>query len=151
MYAEARRATGRDEAFCLDIVQDAMLRVIRSMKRLDSEARLRGWLKVVVRSCAYDRFRRESRRRKREVSRGTIATEPVGDESTRDRLDWLREAIATLDEPSARMLIMRHRFGWSLERIGSALGLSTGAVDGRLRRIVSALRRRRPQELIDEP
>ncbi len=32
IFTEARRATGRDESYCLDVVQDAMRRVIRSMK-----------------------------------------------------------------------------------------------------------------------
>ena len=38
MLAEAVRATGRDESFCLDVVQDAMMRVIRSMKPMSSGA-----------------------------------------------------------------------------------------------------------------
>ncbi len=38
---------------------------------------------------------------------------------------------------------MRHRFGWTLQDIGRALGLSPGAVDGRLRRLVRTLRKRK--------
>jgi DNA-directed RNA polymerase specialized sigma24 family protein len=48
--AEARRATGRDESFCLDVVQDAMMRVIKSMKPLPHEAALYRWMRVVIRS-----------------------------------------------------------------------------------------------------
>src|SRR5262245_41491413 len=29
LYAQARRATRRDESFCLDVVQDAVLRIMR--------------------------------------------------------------------------------------------------------------------------
>jgi hypothetical protein len=35
---------------------------------------------------------------------------------------------------------MRHRLGWTLERIGAVVGLAPGAVDGRLRRIIGRLR-----------
>ena len=68
VYAEAARATGRDEAFCLDVVQDAMMRVIRSMRPLPAEDDVRRWLRAVVHSCAYDRLRSETRRRRRETA-----------------------------------------------------------------------------------
>ena len=66
MYAQARGASGRDESFCLDVVQDAMLRVIKSVPAMESADDLRRWLRVVVQSCAYDRFRAETRRKARE-------------------------------------------------------------------------------------
>jgi len=44
------------------------------------------------------------------------------------------------------MLLMRHRFGWTLQQIGAALGIKPGAVDGRLRRLVGGLRRRAQEE-----
>jgi RNA polymerase sigma factor (sigma-70 family) len=66
MYRWARRATGRDEAFCLDVVQDAMMRIIRSLKPLQSERQLRGYLRAATQSCALDRLRSERRRRERE-------------------------------------------------------------------------------------
>jgi DNA-directed RNA polymerase specialized sigma24 family protein len=50
MYRWARRATGRDEAFCLDVVQDAMMRIIRSLKPLQSERQLRGYLRAATQS-----------------------------------------------------------------------------------------------------
>ena len=59
MYAMARRSTGRDESFCLDVVQECMMRVIRSIKPMATESELRRWLHVVVRSCALDALRRE--------------------------------------------------------------------------------------------
>ena len=66
LYSQARRATGRDEAFCLDVVQESVLRVIRSVRAAHSEAQFNAWLNLVVRTAAYDLLRGESRRRKRE-------------------------------------------------------------------------------------
>ena len=141
MYAQARRATGRDEATCLDIVQDAMMKVIHSIRPFDEEARFRPWLRAVVINCAYDRLRSESRRIAREQTASTNKTE-TDIEELEDRLAWLRGELASMDEHSTRLIIMRHRFGWTLQQIGAAVGLSPGAVDGRLRRTLSTLRKK---------
>jgi RNA polymerase sigma factor (sigma-70 family) len=142
MNAEARRATGRDESFCLDVVQDAMLRVIRWMKPMDTEQRLRAWLRVVVQSCAYDRLRTEARRQRRDHTAAQQRPPDRPDRELAERLDWLRGELAALDGPPAQLLLMRYRLGWTLQRIGNVLGLTPGAVDGRIKRTVAALRRR---------
>lgn len=147
MYAEARRVTRRDEAFCLDVVQDAMLRVIRGMKPLDTESRLHCWVRRVVHSCALDRLRADLRRARRDAAHRT--SQAPQREELQDRLDWLRKQLNGLDEPSFDLLLMRHRFGWTLARIGRILGLTPGAVDGRLNRITERLRRE-AEERFDE-
>lgn len=155
MYADARRAAGRDEAFCLDVVHDAMLRVIRSMKAMPNEAALRCWLTRVVHSCACDRLRAEVRRRQRETSYAereqnrTNAQSEDGNRDVAEQLDWLRSELARLDRDSADLLTLRHRFGWTLKRIASALKKHPGALHGRLGRIVAALRKR-AQERFDD-
>ena len=150
MYAEARRATGRDESFCLDVVQDAMIRVIRSLRPMDSETGLRSWLRAVVQCCAYDRLRAEARRVRRE--RKAIEARPAeasADIDIAEKMAWLRRELAALDDQQAQLLVMRYRLGWTLQRIGEAVGLKPGAVDGRLNRAVSALRRRAEEQFHD--
>lgn len=153
MLAEAFRVTRRDESFCLDVVQDAMVRVIRirSLKPMRTADDLRRWLRVVVRSCAYDRLRRESRSRARErrAAAGRDTAAPRGDDELAGRLRWIERELAAMDDRSAEVLLMRHRFGWTLKKIGRALGLKPGAVDRRLRGAVEALRRR-AREDVDE-
>ncbi|MCP4250444.1 MAG: sigma-70 family RNA polymerase sigma factor [bacterium] len=149
MYAEARRATGRDEAFCMDVVQDAMVRVIKSVRPMDAEKRLRGWLRVVVQSCAYDRLRKEIRRQRWEETASEMPSERATGDDLGERLDWLEGELSNLDDRQAKMVVMRYRLGWTLQRIGAALGLSPGAVDGRLGRAVTTLRRR-ARETFDE-
>lgn len=142
MYAEARRVTNRDESFCLDVVQDAMVRVIRSMKPMDAEHRLRGWLKVVVQTCACDRLRREVRmqRRERLVSRKSRPSTHC--DETVQRMEWIQNELSNLDDPHVRLIVLRYRLGWTLQRIGRAMGLKPGAVDGRIHRAIAVLRRR---------
>jgi len=156
--AEARRATGRDEAFCLDVVQDAMMRVIRSIPRagLDGDDAVAAWLRTVVRSCAYDRLRAERRRAKREARRGpdfdhaSSARHQRPDEVDR-QLAWLARELASLPREQARLVHLRYRLGWTLARIGRATGLTASAADGRISRAVTAIRRRADQEFSDEP
>src|SRR5688572_24090381 len=67
LYRCARSVTRRDEHFCLDVVQDAVLRVVRTIRPVTGgEGQLLAWLKLVVQSVAYDALRREQRRTARE-------------------------------------------------------------------------------------
>ncbi len=153
LYAEARRITNRDESFCLDVVQDAMIRVIRSLRPVETERQLTAWLKTVVRAAAYDRLRGVLRRQQREASRHSADAVDYDDdgacEALRDRLRWLRRELASMDGSNARLLVMRYRLGWTLERIGAVLGIAAGAVDGRIRRAVAGLKER-AKETSDE-
>jgi len=150
MYREAQRATGADEATNLDVVHDAMLRVIRRLRApFNDEAALASWLRKIVYSCACDRLRAETRRRRRETERDGPNAPPSDDSRSgvaiedallAERLAWLRDRIASLDEEQNALLAMRYRFNWTLERIGRTLGLTAGAVDGRLARLIAKLR-----------
>ena len=73
MYAHAIRITGRDESFCLDVVQESVLRVIRSVRRVRCREELAAWLRLVVQTTAYDLLRSESRRQRREAAVGVPA------------------------------------------------------------------------------
>lgn len=140
VLTEARVASLRDEQFCLDIVQETMLRVIRGLKPINDHEHLRRWLRVVVQSCCIDALRRERRRRVRDRSAAApdAHAAPRGD----DRIPWLLAQLDELDAEQRRLLDMRFRFGWTLRRIGAVMGLREGAVDGRINRALLSLRRR---------
>ncbi len=141
MGRESARLSGRDDAFCADVVQDSMMRVIRSLKPMDAEDGLRRWLRVVVRSCVYDRLRQESRRHARDRAASRPASRHP-DPDLQGRIRWLEKELQSVGDANADLLLMRYRFGWTLQQIGATLGLKPGAVDGRLRRLLSTLRRR---------
>ncbi len=148
MRREAARATGRDEAFCLDVVQDSMMRVIRSMKPMPTDDDLRRWLGVVVRSCAYDRLRREARARDRQ-RRAAPGPTPEHDPELDGRIHWLEHQLQSMGSFNTELLLMRYRFGWTLQQIANTVGLKPGAVDGRLRRLIGVLRRRAREQCDD--
>lgn len=146
---EARRTTGRDESFCLDVVQDSMMRAVRSIPALGNEGELRAWLRAVVRSCAYDRLRGERRRTAREER--AVASAPLGSIESSDReldgrLIWLEHELRALPRDLAHLVHLRYRLGWTLARIGRTTGLSAGAVDGRVGRTIDTLQRRAKEE-----
>ena len=96
-------------------------------------------------------MRAETRRVRRE--RAAFEARPQGadhdDSGLREQLAWLRAELATLNDQPAQLLAMRYKLGWTLQRIGEALGLKPGAVDGRLNRAVAALRRKAEERFHD--
>jgi len=154
MFACARRASGRDESICLDIVHDAMLRVMRSIpKSIDSETELRAWLARVVPSCALDTLRSEQRRRARETrasAREAASGSPAPQSDLDERIAWLRSELDAQGDQTAALIRLRHALGWTLARIGRAFNLSPGAVDGRISRALSTMREN-AREKLDEP
>lgn len=154
LYRKARRATGRDEAFCLDVVQEAVLRIVRCVRPVESEGRFRAWLRLVVQTTAYDLMKSDARRARREavvVAAGapSVSGPTAGDVDAADRLAWLRRQVAALAPEVARMIDLRFQQSWTLARIGQSLGLSVGTVDGRLRKAIGRLREL-AQEEFDE-
>ncbi len=151
LFREAARATGRDESFCLDVVQDAFLRLVRRPPRVDGAAALHAWLRRVVVSAACDRLRAEARRMERE--RRSAAACPRAAErdavEAGERLARLRRERARLDE-TADLPVLRHRAGSTLGSLGALFGLSGSAVDGRITRALARLRRRLDDEETDD-
>lgn len=141
LYATARSASGRDEAFCLDVVQEAMLRIIRCIRPVTTAAQLQAWLTLVVRTTAFDLLTAERRRRQREQDWGREVA-PRGDDPDAERLAWLRDEIERMEPALGQMFRLRYHDGWTLTRIANLLGVSIGSVDGHLRRALDQVRLR---------
>jgi len=152
LYGQARRATRRDESFCLDVVQDAVLRVIRNVRPVTSEARFRAWLRLVVQTVAWDRLRADRRRMRHEYQAtvvraaaavggggGTDGVEADASSGDGDLHAWLRAEIAKLDPDIVRLVELRFDRRMTLARMSETLGLSIGTIDGRLRRALKEL------------
>ena len=147
LYAQARRATRRDESFCLDVVQDAMLRIIRTVRTVRDEAQFRSWLRLVVQTTAWDRLRSEKRRTQRELAAVAVrACENRSESADKEQLEWLRQQIRRFDPQIAQMLELRYEKHWTLAKIGRFFGLSIGTIDWRLRKVLGELRLRALEE-----
>lgn len=144
MYREARRLIGDDENSCLDIVHDAMLKSMRSIRPISEYEPLRQWVRLVVKSVAYDWLRRKIRRRECAMDLQREPAERSREDAeiqTQARLAWIEEQLNSAPPDLRHLLSMRYRIGMTLQQIGSALKLKPGAVDGRIRRAVEQLRR----------
>src|SRR5690606_7531615 len=101
MVLMARSVTGRDESFCLDVTQDAMLRIVRSMRPMATEDDLRRWLLRIVHTAALDRLRSEARRQRRERiaaegGRSARASEADPDSELAEQITALRAQLEAL-------------------------------------------------------
>jgi RNA polymerase sigma factor (sigma-70 family) len=130
-------------------VHDAVLRIVRTIRPVTGgEGQLVAWLHVVVKSAAYDRLRREQRRSHREQTAHATPAEaassaPVGNGAElAEQLAWLRDELGRLDPKIVELIEMRYSHGWTLLAIAERLGLSTGTVDGRIRRALERMRLR---------
>lgn len=136
-----KRLTGRDESFCLDAVQEAMLRVVRKIKPMTAWGDVDRWMQRVLHTAALDLLRRESRRAARE-RRGAreSAGSPVSGPELADQIAWVRARLAELPAADGWLVWLRLGRGRTLKEAGAATGMSGDAAHGRIRRTVQSLR-----------
>lgn len=163
--------TRRDDHFCLDIVQDAMIRVSRSLSPrlgIATVADLDRWMVRVIHTTALDALRKESRRRVREsrsvkdragpraAASQTFPANAPGSPAAHhatflaERIDWLRARLDELDAEERSLLAARFGSDATLDRIARAHGISPGAATGRLTRLLIRLRLLSPESLRDD-
>lgn len=133
----AARASRRDESFCLDVVHDATLRLLKGVKPTLTDAQLDLYFKRCVISATIDRLRRDARRLARERARGSTPNAIHADE---ERIASLRAALARFDHLDHALLTSRFGHGATIEEAAAAQGLSGPAAHGRIRRALQRLR-----------
>ncbi len=149
MFVTVKHSTGCDEATCLDIVQDAMLKAVRKMKALKSHQHTVAWTKAVAKTTAYDFLRKRQRHRRMTGSMDRIepgvanAEQEIGELA---RLAWVQEQLKELPAELGSMIGLKYRMGWTLREIGEKFGMKTGAVDGKIRRAMDELKQKAARE-----
>jgi RNA polymerase sigma-70 factor (ECF subfamily) len=133
--ATSRRMTGRDEAFCMDVVQDAMMKVVGKLPAFETASALEAWMMTAVRTSAIDRLRSEMRRVARERARGGV--DEVG--PARREVDELAAALRELGADERELLELRFARGQATSVIAEMFATTTNAVQGRVRRILAKL------------
>lgn len=143
--AVVRGRTGRDESFALDVVQDAMIRVARSMPRLESEGDVSRWMIRVLTTCALDRLRKEAREQARGRRVGSDPTTATTDREASiqraEAMELLGCHLAELTADQRAAIALRFWLGRSLSAIGRVFSVSEDAAHGRLRTSLHLLRR----------
>jgi RNA polymerase sigma-70 factor (ECF subfamily) len=154
VFQLAFRLTG-SEPDAEDIVQDTLLKAYRELKRFESRSSFRTWVHRITVNCAYDLLRQRPRHQAESLDARTeqraqgSGTEPEADCTSRpDRLafgaeiqDGVRAALDLLTPTERTAFVLRHFEGCSLDEIGEALGLRTGATKHSIFRAVQKMRR----------
>lgn len=153
--AIVRSRTGRDESFALDVVQDAMIRVARSMPQLESQDDMSRWMIRVLTTCALDRLKSEAREAARRAERvkGVHGSHPhatsaaserdesISAQALADSMEVLQRHLAELKPDQRAAISLRFWFGRSLAVIGRAFSTSEDAAHGNFRASIRVLRR----------
>jgi RNA polymerase sigma-70 factor, ECF subfamily len=143
VYSMALHFTG-DHGAANDVSQQVFITVYNAISRFRRESAFDTWLyRIVVNACWH-----EHRRRRRFVSLDEVVEPPQPREASverdylrQERIQAVREGIASL-KPKLRLpLVLRHLEGWTYEEIAAILGVSSGTVASRLNRARARLAR----------
>lgn len=139
MTAYVRRIVG-DAGRAEDIVQEAFMSALRSMRASDREILFRPWMFQIAKNACIDHLR--SARRAEEVSinsedfrphdEGRLAQAVPGTETSVSRNEeWnnVKQAFGGLPDSQREILALRELGGLSYEEIGGRVGLSRSAVE----------------------
>jgi RNA polymerase sigma-70 factor (ECF subfamily) len=138
--------TGGDEQSARDALQSAFLRVVRYIKRFESEDVLWSWLTVLARCAVIDEQRKEKRFQvlRRDCFQRQPPPEPGTARDVDGQLIGLLHARLEALETADRDLVERKYFAkQSVRELAAALDTTEKAVESRLVRV-----RRRLKELI---
>jgi RNA polymerase sigma-70 factor (ECF subfamily) len=141
----------RDEEQAKDAVQDAFLKVYRSLDRFEGRAGFYTWLYRIVMNQCLDRKRRDKSDREVEwndesaagvLNASESAASPAGRDADREAPDVaierseIRQAVAraidALPEDARRTIQLREIDGLSYKEIAEAMGIPKGTVMSRL-------------------
>lgn len=137
LFRIVQAKTKRDDAFAIDAVHDAWLRVARSLPVTPTLEALDRWLARAAISAALDRLRSEtSRRRREEMER------PARNATDQELIDAMLSELQHLNQADRSLIELRFRRGLSLESLARALDVGAKAAEIRLRRALGRLRDR---------
>ncbi len=143
----ARKATGRDESFCFDVIQESMLKLIQSLPVLNHQRAFDAWFSKVIYSTSRDLLRKEIRLAKREQKAITVHERTEVSQSQvssiledEERMVWLEKKIKELTLEEQQLLQQRFFLGRSLDQIARGLGISGYSARSRVKRLIKKLK-----------
>lgn len=139
LYAFILRKSGRPEV-AEDIVQEALVRVLRNLRRFDSRFRFSTWLFTIAKRLYMNANQKLSPTFDTDAVGVRAAAEPGPGQSNarletmdnaRDLLDAL---LADLPEQQREIMHLYHRLNWPIAEIAEQLGMPQGTVKSHLHR-----------------
>lgn len=119
-----------------DAVQEAAVRISRSIRSFRGESAARTWMLSITRNCVLDANRAAARRSRRETIAAVMqrleAMEELG--RSEDRY-WLREILQRMDEPTIACATLVLEIGLSHDEAGKVLGCAPGTIAWRMNQL----------------
>lgn len=116
-----------DHQLAEDAAQESFARALVSLRKLKNQTRFAPWLAAICRNVAKDmvatKVRQISTKDFSQAARNNNENAPV-----------IRRAIEQLPVSAKELVVLRYYNGLSYEQIGSVLGISQAAINGRLSR-----------------
>jgi RNA polymerase sigma-70 factor (ECF subfamily) len=142
----------KDHSTTEDMIQASFLKVIGHVPDVDSEAKLKGWIKVVVRNTVYNYFRKTKKNRN-EVSSDSVyldeAVVQVKDNfSTEDEVELkmmsetISQCLKELKPEYQALIELRWKRELSYKEIAEQLDLTEDKVKYKLHRAREAVKKR---------
>jgi RNA polymerase sigma-70 factor (ECF subfamily) len=141
IHAVCRRVVG-DPQDALDATQEAMIAVVRGIRRFDGRARFTTWLYRVATNAALDELRRKRRRPIPEPEPRATTRTPADAASVEDRVVArvdVDAALGALPEDFRVAVVLRDLFDLDYAQIAEILGIPAGTVRSRIARGRAAL------------
>ena len=112
-----------------DAAQESFARALVNIRNLKNKERFAPWLAGICKNVAKDMLAVKARQI------NTDDMSPAARNGNSDENDRaIRRAIEQLPEPAKDLVVLRYYDGLSYEQIGSVLGISPAAINGRLTR-----------------
>lgn len=134
-----------DQYLVQDIASIVWTKVAEHIERCISMDRLwlRNYLRVMVRNTVADQYREEKAIKElQEKIQDILKYTAVNPTEENDDKEYLRGAIAILSDEEIQLLYLKYEKMLNSEEIGAMLGVGSGAVRMRLKRIVEKLRKK---------
>ncbi|WP_394266019.1 RNA polymerase sigma factor [Anaerotignum sp.] len=110
----------------------------------ESRGGLKGWLSVIARNKAIDRYRQKTKIQTIPLEETVLAE--MGMEPESEKEEGLRGALAKLTEEEKEILLRRYVYQQKPKEMAVALALSVKQVENRLYRIKAKMRKQMEQE-----
>jgi RNA polymerase sigma-70 factor, ECF subfamily len=117
-----------------DIVQEAMLTIVRRLETYRADGPFEAWIDRLVARATFAELRRRGERRRIEPATGLAYLASVG--PTQDEYFLRRRVVAALDrlpEPQRHAVVLHHMLEMNVREIGLELGVPAETVRSRLR------------------
>jgi RNA polymerase sigma-70 factor, ECF subfamily len=150
VFRLAYRLTGNEQD-AEDVVQETFLRAYKQLRSFESRASFGTWLYRIAANYSLDlirsRKRHQDHRPPADDETDAMLSLPTSDPGP-DRVAYsaqlehqISSAMAALSEQERTAFVLRHFEGFSIEEIGSALGLGASAAKHSIFRAVQKLRK----------